>query len=113
MENQLPLRPLACAGRAGEAKNKVKGFRPRGTRAMAAGNGGMQQKIISRVAVLLVALAIGLAGWDVVQVSAQTATPPSTTNLQSVLQSLGATAQQSTSGIPAPSAPVMVQPSVP
>ena len=72
----------------------------------------MQQKVISRVAVLLVALAIGLAGWDVVQVSAQTATPPSTTNLQSVLQSLGATAQQSTSGIPAPSAPVMVQPSV-
>src|SRR5947209_10388366 len=71
----------------------------------------MQQKVISRVALLLVAVAAGLAGWDVVQVSAQTVSP-GTTSIQSALQSLGVTAQQGTAGVPAPAAPVMVQPSV-
>jgi polysaccharide export outer membrane protein len=81
---------------------------------LAAGNGGMQQKVISRVAVLLVALAAALAGWDVVQVSAQTApsAAPSSSTVQSALQSLGITSSQSTAGVPPPAAPVVVQPSV-
>ena len=71
----------------------------------------MQQKLISRVALLLVAVAAGLAGWDVVRVSAQTVSP-SSTSVQSALQSLGVTTQPGTAGIPAPSPPVTVQPSV-
>ena len=74
----------------------------------------MQQKVISRVALLLVAAAIGLVSWDIVQVSAQTVSPttPSSSTVQSALQSLGINPQQSTTGIPAPAGAVQVQPSV-
>jgi protein involved in polysaccharide export with SLBB domain len=74
----------------------------------------MQQKLISRVTLLLVAVAAGLVGWDIVQVSAQTVAPttPSSTTVQSALQSLGITSGQSTTGVPPPAAPVIVQPSV-
>jgi protein involved in polysaccharide export with SLBB domain len=73
----------------------------------------MQQKLISRVALLLVAAAVALVGWDIVQVSAQTVpSAPSSSTVQSALQSLGVTAGQSTTGVPPPAAPVIVQPSV-
>lgn len=74
----------------------------------------MQQKVISRVALFLVAAAVVLVGWDIVQVSAQTVSPttPSSSTVQSALQSLGITSSQSATGVPPPPAPVMVQPSV-
>src|SRR5690348_4358075 len=74
----------------------------------------MQQKLISRIASLLVAIAVGLVGWDIMQVSAQTVSPttPSSTTVQSALQSLGVTTPATTTGVPPPAGPVMVQPSV-
>ncbi|HEX3431032.1 MAG TPA: SLBB domain-containing protein [Rhizomicrobium sp.] len=75
----------------------------------------MQQKVISRVALLLVAVAVALVSWDLAQVSAQTVSSPTTSSsstVQSALQSLGVTSSQSTAGIPPPAAPVIVQPSV-
>ena len=74
----------------------------------------MQQKLISRVALLLVAVAAALVGWDLVQVSAQTvpSTMPPGSTVQSTMQSLGITSPQSTTGVPPPAAPVVVQPSV-
>lgn len=74
----------------------------------------MQQKLISRVACMLVAVAVALVGWDLAQVSAQTVSPTtsSSTTVQSALQSLGITTPQSTAGVPPPAAPVVVQPSV-
>jgi polysaccharide biosynthesis/export protein len=74
----------------------------------------MHQKVISRVALLLVAAALGLVGWDIVQVSAQTVSPtsPTSSTVQSALQSLGVTPTQSTTGVPPPAGPIVVQPSV-
>jgi len=86
----------------------------KGSPAARGGNGGMQHKLISRVALLLVAIAAALVGWDLVQVSAQTVSPTTSTSstVQSALQSLGVTTPTGTAGVPPPPAPVIVQPSV-
>ncbi|HEX4160440.1 MAG TPA: SLBB domain-containing protein [Rhizomicrobium sp.] len=63
----------------------------------------------TRVAFIALAVAIGFAGWTAMRVHAQTI---SNSAVQSVLQSLGSTATNGTTGVSPPPAPITVQPSV-
>jgi polysaccharide biosynthesis/export protein len=71
----------------------------------------MQQKkpFRSRFALIALVVAVGFAGWTILEVDAQTI---SNSTVQSVLQSLGSTTSTGSTGVPAPPAPISVQPSV-
>ncbi|HEX4080332.1 MAG TPA: SLBB domain-containing protein [Rhizomicrobium sp.] len=69
----------------------------------------MKKTVLSRIALIAVATAIGLVGWTLVQVRAQTI---SSSSVQSVLQGIGTTTPSGQPGVPAPTAPITVQPTV-